>query len=100
MARSIPAVVKAEMLIWARESLGLPPELAAKRLGVSVDRLREWETERRPITIAKLRKASEVYKRPLAAFFLPRPPREPEQISDFRTLPHEDDPGEIAELRL
>ena len=74
MARSIEALVKPEMLVWARESAGLPPQVAAKKIGIKSEKLEMWEKgEIRP-TVAQLRKAASVYKRPTAAFYLPRPP--------------------------
>jgi len=33
------------------------------------------------------RKASEVYRRPLAVFYLPEPPQDFETLRDFRMLP-------------
>src|SRR5262249_12013340 len=58
------------VLIWARESAGLPVELAAKKAAIGSERLAAWERgEQRP-TFAQLRKLSEVYKRPLAIFYL------------------------------
>lgn len=79
--------MKPALLIWAREGLGYTLAEAAKKLGVSEDRLPAWETgEGRP-TINQLRKMAEVYKRPLAVFFLPEPPEGFQVMKDFRRLP-------------
>jgi DNA-binding XRE family transcriptional regulator len=43
MARSVEAKVKPELIIWARKSIGYDQVAAAKKVGVTVDRLIEWE---------------------------------------------------------
>ena len=88
MAASIPALVEPTLLRWARESIGLTPVAAARRLGIPDDRVDQWERgEARP-TIAQLRKAADVYRRPLGVFFLPAPPLDFDTMRDFRR--HED----------
>jgi Zn-dependent peptidase ImmA (M78 family) len=60
---------------------------AAHKLGRPLEEISKWETgELRP-TIPQARKASEVYRRPLAVFYLPEPPHDFETLRDFRTLP-------------
>ena len=55
------------------------------------ERLESWEKgERRP-TINQLRNLGRVYKRPIAVFFLSKPPKKFQAMHDFRRLP-----GEIA----
>lgn len=91
MVKSIEAIVKPELLTWARESIGLQPVVAAKKIGVDVEKLESWENgENRP-TIAQLRKAANAYKRPLVAFYLPKPPIALEPLRDYRRI------GEIEE---
>ncbi len=49
MAEKIEAIVKPEMLIWARESAGFDLQIAAKKIQVKADRLQSWELgESRP----------------------------------------------------
>lgn len=83
----VPDVVKPSLLRWARETAGLRPEQAAKRIGVQPGRVIEWEEGRLRPTVSQLRKAADVYKRPLAVFFLPEPPAQPAPLHDFRRLP-------------
>lgn len=85
--RSIRAVINPELLVWARDTAGLSAEAAARRLGIKPSRLAEWEAGRLAPTVTQLRKAANVYKRPLAVFFLPRPPARPEPPHDFRRFP-------------
>jgi Zn-dependent peptidase ImmA (M78 family) len=89
----IEAIVRPDLLIWARESAGLEIEEAARKIRVKPERLESWETgERRP-TIKQLRKLGGVYKRPMAVFFLSKAPKKFEAMHDFRRLP-----GEVAGL--
>lgn len=89
MAKQIKALVKPAVLKWARESLNLPLAEAAKKIGVKVSKLSDWESESATSspTIGQLRKAAGVYKRPLAVFFLSDPPRDFDALKDFRRLP-------------
>ncbi|HLY62877.1 MAG TPA: XRE family transcriptional regulator [Terriglobia bacterium] len=75
------------VLIWARLSSGLTVESAAKRAGIAVERLGAWESGEQKPTFAQLRKLGEIYKRPLAIFYLAEPPRQFEPMHDFRRAP-------------
>ena len=87
MPRSIPALVKPALLIWARERAGLPLAEAAAKADIELEQLRQWEQgEDRP-SISQLRKLGEVYKRPLAVFFCSGPPEGFDPQSEFRRLP-------------
>lgn len=88
MAVKSPSIRVDPVLIrWARESLGLPLERAAKRVGVKKDKLEHWERVEAHPTARQLEKLADVYKRPLATFFLPAPPADPPLPVDFRSLP-------------
>jgi len=53
-----------------------------------VDIVLEWEAGQSYPTYAQLEKlAYTTFKRPLAIFFFPHPPNEPDQAQEFRTLP-------------
>jgi Zn-dependent peptidase ImmA (M78 family)/transcriptional regulator with XRE-family HTH domain len=83
----ITAQVRPELLTWARESAGLSQDEAAKKLAVGVARVEGWESGDRPISVAQLRRAADVYRRSLAVFFLAEPPVETVPIRDFRRRP-------------
>ncbi len=87
MAKVTVDVVKQDVLIWARESIGLTQEEAAKKLDMSLVELRMLEEGPESPTIGQLRKMVNIYKRPLAALLLPEPPRNTNDIKDFRLLP-------------
>ena len=74
MGASIHVPINPELLIWARESAGYDTSGAAIRLGVSNEKLESIEAGEAQITYVQLRKAAEVYKRSLAAFFMASPP--------------------------
>lgn len=100
MARQIKAVVKHTLLLWARESLNLSVAEAAKKIGVKETQLSEWESGLSAPTVAQLRKAATVYKRPLAVFYLAEPPRDFEALRDFRRLPDRSFIEHTPELNL
>lgn len=98
--RSVRAVINPALLVWARTTAGLALEAAAKKLGVKPARLRDWEERRLSPTVSQLRKAANVYKRPLAAFFLPQAPAQPQPLHDFRRLPDAEHADLSPELLL
>jgi Zn-dependent peptidase ImmA (M78 family)/DNA-binding XRE family transcriptional regulator len=88
MARRSPEVdVKPEVLKWARESSGWTIGEIARKLKVSPESYRQWETTGSGVKVTHLEALAHHFKRPLAAFFLPRPPVEPKPPRDFRSLP-------------
>lgn len=87
MPRSPEALVTPDLLKWARERAGYSLDQAAAKLAISIDCLGSWERgESRP-SFAQLRKLANLYKRPIAVFFLPEPPRGFQVMSEFRRLP-------------
>lgn len=84
------APVTASVLRWARESVGASVDEAARRAGVSGDRILAWEDGSSEPTLAKLRALAKLYQRPISVFFLDEPPREFDAMRDFRRLPEVD----------
>lgn len=105
MPRSIPALVKPKLLVWARESAGLSLGQAAERTKFEVETLEAWESEQEEATpsIAQLRKLGEAYKRPIAVFFLAEPPQGFAAHREFRrlsgVLPGKESPELLLALR-
>lgn len=88
MARNIPALVKPELLVWARQSAGFPSlDGVAEMVGVDALTLQEWERGHELPSIGQLRKLGEIYHRPIAVFFLAEPPRHFDAQREFRRLP-------------
>lgn len=86
MAQSIKVEVNPAVLKWARTSIGLSAEAAAKKIDVSLDVLSAWELGDEFPTLSKLRAAAKNYKRPLAVFFLAEVPSDFQTMHDFRRL--------------
>jgi len=82
VARTADALVEGSLLEWARKASGLPLDAAAKKLSVDSSRLASWEAGASNPTVAQLRQMAELYKRPLAIFYLPEPP-----LRDYRQIP-------------
>jgi transcriptional regulator with XRE-family HTH domain len=53
---------------------------------VPADRLEAWERGDARPSLSQLRKIAQLYKRPLAVFYLPRPPAAEDPIHDFRRV--------------
>ena len=86
MSRSVPALVKPELLVWARKSAGLSLERAVTLTKIDAFTLGEWESGRDVPSLTQLRKLGEAYKRPLAVFFLAEPPLKFDAQREFRRL--------------
>ncbi|AIO45892.1 MULTISPECIES: XRE family transcriptional regulator [Burkholderia] len=83
--------VQPEVLRWARETVGLSIDEVATMLRAAPSEVADWETGAGAPTYAQLEKlAYQVFKRPLAVFFLPAPPEEKVPQREFRTLPETD----------
>jgi len=89
MATSVKALVKHELLVWARTSAHLSVEDAARKARVKEEQLAAWERGEEQPSIPQLRKLGRAYKRPLAVFYLPAPPKTFDALRDFRRLPAE-----------
>lgn len=87
MSKSPFAEVDNSILRWARESSGLDLDSAARKVGTTAQILQHWEDGTAFPTIKQLRKLAKAYMRPIAMFFLPELPEEPERIKDFRRIP-------------
>jgi len=81
--KSPKAYINPKMLIWARETSGL----SLHDVEVRFKRIAEWEDESENPSIRQAEQLAKLYKRPLSAFYLPKPPAEPAIPPDFRTLP-------------
>jgi Zn-dependent peptidase ImmA (M78 family) len=83
--RAIATEVNPDVLRWARETAGVEPASLARRF----PKLDAWERGATKPTVSQLETLSDLYKRPLATFFLSSPPKEPPPPRDFRLLDRE-----------
>ena len=81
--------VNGEIIRWAREFYNMSPDEAAQAIGVDISRYLNWENGTEHPTYAKLKKLSDVFRKPSAVFFFPEPPQLPSIKGDLRTLPDE-----------
>jgi Zn-dependent peptidase ImmA (M78 family)/transcriptional regulator with XRE-family HTH domain len=92
MSEQIP--VNPDMLRWARETGGFDIDdvvVKLKRKRITSETVASWEKGAASPTYVQLeRLAYEIYKRPLALFFFPKPPEEETPAESFRTLPQEE----------
>lgn len=94
------ALVTPDVMKWARERARLDVDTAAKKIGRPPEDIHGWEDGTVVPSMAQARKASEVYKRSLAVFYLPKPPKDFDTLKDFRTLPGNADPAYSPQLAL
>jgi len=92
------------VLAWARKTAGMSAEFAAGKAKVKVEQLFSWEAGTGKPSIPQLRKLAAVYRRPLAAFYLPEPPKRFQVMHDFRqlrvgTTSFEESPKLVFEIR-
>jgi len=87
--------IQPSLLKWARESANMTTADVADSLKKPVALVDAWESGSDAPTYSQLETlAYDLYKRPLAMFFLPSPPNEPSPKAEFRSLPERD----LAEL--
>jgi Zn-dependent peptidase ImmA (M78 family)/transcriptional regulator with XRE-family HTH domain len=80
--------INPHILEWARRRSGQTIEDVAAALNKAPDVVESWERGRAAPTYVQLETlAYRLYKRPMALFFFPEPPREPDPEGSFRTLP-------------
>ncbi|MCI6825671.1 MAG: ImmA/IrrE family metallo-endopeptidase [Ruminococcus bromii] len=79
--------VNGNIIRWAREFYNMSPEEAARSIGVSTEKYSAWESGAEFPTYAKLKKISDVFRKPSAVFFFSEPPNIPPIKGDLRTLP-------------
>ena len=87
MAKKSPHVdVEPEVFRWLRDNAGWTIEDVSKRLNVSPRLVSDWEIGARQPTFRQIEDLAKAYKRPSAAFLLPKPPDELALPEDFRRL--------------
>lgn len=91
MKREPISGIQPSILRWARQSIGLSLLDVAHAMKKPASAIEAWEEGLDAPTYPQLEKlAYQIYKRPLAVFFLPSPPEETLPQWEFRTLPDAD----------
>ena len=78
------AYITAKVFKWARESARMTEAIAASKVAVSVEKLRDWENGEDYPTIRQAQFLAKAYRRPFALFFLPDVPTDFQPLQDFR----------------
>lgn len=73
-----------QLITWSRKSSGVSVERAAKRVKLTQDLYLQVEAGKEHLTLSQLRLLAVLYKRPVAVFFLPEPPKDTKRPKDFR----------------
>lgn len=83
---STKALVKPELLAWARGRASVALEDAAAAAHVDVADVEAWEVGGDAPTLSQLRLLAAKYHFPLAVFYLPEPPLDFSPLRDFRRI--------------
>lgn len=88
VSEMVKAPVNPDVMRWARESANLTIDEVTIKLKKSSEVIEAWENGLDSPSYAQLEKlAYDVYKRPMAVFFFPHPPKEDGTKKSFRTIP-------------
>lgn len=84
----VKAPVNPDVLRWARESANLTIDEVTIKVKKSFEVIEAWEKGLDSPSYAQLEKlAYSIYKRPIAVFFFPNPPKGDDIKKSFRTIP-------------
>lgn len=100
MAKNVQALIEPQLLVWARNRAGFTAEQVTKRLSIRREQLAEWESGAKHPTINQLRRLAQIYKRPLAVFYLSEPPLDFDPLRDYRSIWGRTRDTESPELKL
>jgi Zn-dependent peptidase ImmA (M78 family)/DNA-binding XRE family transcriptional regulator len=87
---SLDVEVEPKVLQWAIGTSGWTQAEIVKKLKVSPSTYQNWITGESHPSLQQLEELSKTVKRPLAAFFLSEPPKEPPLPKDYRQLPEKE----------
>ncbi len=85
--KSLEVNINSAIIKWARESAGFKSDEIARKLKTSKENYEKIESGRKNPTYRQIEILANLFKRPLAVFFLPEPPEEPSITASFRILP-------------
>ncbi len=79
--------INPDLLIWARQRVGLDQASIASKIRVEPDVIQRWERGESAPTFHQLEKLANVLRIPYGYLFLSRPPQAVATLPDFRRLP-------------
>lgn len=80
------ALIKGEMITWARKRSDVMPSALAKKLSVAEERITQWENGEDKPTIAQAQNIANALHIPMGYLYLDQPPAELEETPDLRTV--------------
>lgn len=88
MARSIPALVTPEVLVWARNLDAISVDEIAAKLHIAPERIQEWENGTSQPTLKQAKDLAKQYRVPFVYFYLPDVPHKTKRLehTDYRTF--------------
>jgi Zn-dependent peptidase ImmA (M78 family) len=89
--KTVNTSLSSSTLIWARTTMDLNPAELASEIGATVEEVEHWEATGE-IDLDLVPKFAETAKLPFGYFFLPEPPSNQLNISDFRRVAGEEPP--------
>ena len=100
MARN-SALITPQLLVWARDRISMPVDLAAKVVGVKTDKYLSWEQGKQLPTVNQAKKFAKKVKIPYAWLFLANPPEKFKlpKNTDYRTYANQAIPSYSLELQ-
>ena len=75
--------INPDIVRWARERSGYTLHEIAKSLKKDIATISNWESGAAVPTYVQLEKLADKYKRPVAMFFFPEPPEEPDFVEQL-----------------
>jgi Zn-dependent peptidase ImmA (M78 family)/transcriptional regulator with XRE-family HTH domain len=84
MTERILALIEPALLEWARTCVNMSLEQAASRVSIKPEKLASWEDGISQPSIPQLRKLANVYRVPIATFYMGKPPYRYTIMRDFR----------------
>ena len=75
--------INPDIVRWARERSGYTLQEVAKSFNRDVATISDWESGAAALTYVQLEKLADKYKRPIAMFFFPEPPQEPDFVEQL-----------------
>lgn len=102
MAKSIPALVTPEVLVWARKLDAISIDEIASKMKTSPQKIEEWESGASHPTLTQAKELAKQYRVPFVYFYLPDTPKKAKRLNkvDYRAFGNRGTPNsESRELR-
>lgn len=86
MGKIMKALANPVLLKWARETAGLTTKEVSHKLKLKEFKIKDAELGHDQLTMGQLRRLANLYKRPIACFYLSKKPIDFQPMKDFRRI--------------